>query len=73
LDIVERNDIFELEAFVGLMKNASRLYEKASFVQKRIIASIICLNITVSNKKRLHLAVKPLFKELIALDTHNGG
>lgn len=70
LDIVERDNIFEFEAFLWLLKDASRLYTKASFVQKRRIASLVCLNIIIDKEKRVHLTANPLFESLII---DNGG
>jgi hypothetical protein len=70
LDIVERNNIFEFEAFIGLMKDAGKLYANCSYVQKRKIASIVCSNIILTKEKKLNLAVKPLLSNLF---TKNGG
>ena len=65
-----RNIVLELEAFVWLMNDASKRYAKWSFVQKREISKIIFLNIIVDKKKKLHLAVKPIFNNLLS---SNGG
>lgn len=70
LDEEWRNIVLELEAFVWLMNNASKRYAKWSFVQKREISKLIFLNIVVSKEKKLHLAVKPIFNNVI---NSNGG
>lgn len=47
----ERKDtatVMEFEAFIGFLKNADVYYEKANYVQKRKIASILISNIKIS-------------------------
>jgi len=47
----ERKDkatVMEFEAFVGFLRNADKYYEKANYVQKRKIASILISNIKIS-------------------------
>ena len=70
LDEKWRNIVLELEAFTWLMNNASLRYANWSFVQRREISKILFSNIIVNNKKRLTLAVKPIFQNFFHL---NGG
>lgn len=62
----ERSEIMEQVALVDLMKNMSSRFEKGTIVQKRKIIGLLFSNITVSNKKKLTLAVKPWLEALFA-------
>ena len=64
----ERHAIVEYESFLNVMQNAGAYYRKASYVQKARITQIFFSNIVIDTKKRLHLAVKPLFKDLFILN-----
>ena len=50
--------------FMSVMSKASQYYRKANYVQKATITSIFFSNITLDHKKRLHIAVKPIFEKL---------
>lgn len=65
----ERDEIFELEAFVNVLNNAEQYYDNSSFVQKNEITKMLFSNIFVDHQKRLSLAVKPWLEHLF---TGNG-
>lgn len=52
------------------MNNAGLRYANWTFVQKREMSKIIFSNIFVDKKKKLHLAVKPIFQSILS---SNGG
>lgn len=60
----ERSTYMEYEMFMSVMSKASQYYRKANYVQKATITSIFFSNITLDHKKRLHIAVKPIFEKL---------
>lgn len=60
----ERSEIVEQVWLVDLLKNLSERFEKWNIVQKRKIIGLLFSNITVNNKKKLTLAVKPWLEEL---------
>ncbi|HMY80863.1 MAG TPA: hypothetical protein PLW93_02135 [Candidatus Absconditabacterales bacterium] len=60
----QRNYLVESSMFFDLASRAAEVYIKAPNVRKQKITSIFFSNIIVDNQKRLHIAVKPLFKEL---------
>ena len=60
----ERSTYIEYEMFMSVMSKASQYYRKANYVQKAIITSIFFSNIVLDDKKRLHIAVKPIFDKL---------
>lgn len=66
LDISERNEILELSMFVEMLNKAGGYYKKATYVQKRKVSSILFSNIVVDNKKRLTVAVNPMFEWLFS-------
>lgn len=64
IETYERNEIVELEAFINIISNAKKYYQKANYVQKGKIAKILFLNIIVENKKSLKIQVKPELQSL---------
>lgn len=63
----ERKDtatVMEFEAFIGFLKNADVYYDKANYVQKRKIASILISNIKISPRWELQIEVKPWLEGL---------
>lgn len=73
LNTNERSEMAEIEAFIAIFQNASKLYQKASNVQKGRIIEILFLNIIVDHQKRLHLAIKPWLEWLFFWKFTNGG
>ena len=59
IDESERNEIFEIEAFMKILIDTRNSYKKASFVQKNKFVKILFSNIVVDHQKRLHINVKP--------------
>lgn len=64
----ERSEIIEQVWLVDTLKNLSERFEKWNIVQKRKIIGLLFSNITVNNKKKLTLAVKPWLEELFSYD-----
>lgn len=60
----QRNYLVESSMFFDLTSRAAEVYIKAPNVRKQKMTSIFFSNITVDNQKRLHIAVKPLYKNL---------
>jgi hypothetical protein len=64
IDISERNEILELEAFKYVINNSKSYYKRANYVQKRKISKLLFSNIKIDHEKRLQIQVKPELKAL---------
>lgn len=54
-----RNELLEFEAFFQILNNTDTYYSQASYVQKRMIVSILFSNILLTPEKTLQIAIKP--------------
>ena len=73
IDESERNEIFEIEAFMKILIDTRNSYKKASFVQKNKFVKILFSNIVVDHQKRLHINVKPWLESLFTLNGAGNG
>ena len=73
LEISDRNHMYELEAFVEILKDAWWSYRDAPYVQKALLFDLFFLNITVSKDLSLSLAVKPELEDLFIQSNQSDG
>ncbi len=69
----ERSSRLEAEAFFKILKNASELYKKWSYVRKRKICNLLMSNIVIDNQKGLTVKVKPWLESLFSIKSPFGG
>ncbi len=69
----ERNELLEISVFLDMLRNLHSYFKNATYVQKREISKILFSNITINNKKRLTIEVKPNFESLFFLKSEGGG
>lgn len=62
----ERNVILEANSFAYALRNADKYYKKATFVQKRKIASLLFSNIKINRQKRVRITVRSGLKSLFS-------
>jgi hypothetical protein len=73
LEVSDRNHMYELEAFVEILKDAWWSYRDAPYVQKALLFDLFFLNITVSKDLSLSLAVKPELEDLFIQSNQSDG
>lgn len=60
----ENHEILELEAFIGVLKDSKKYYRDSSNVRKRKVIKLLCSNMILDEKKKLHITVKPWLEKL---------
>lgn len=67
-----RDVILERQSFLSIIANLASQWEKATYVQKREILEIMCLNIIATPKKQLRIELKPEIKSMFIRDGGRG-
>ncbi len=68
-----RDEVLEQQAFYELLMNLPKLWEKASYVQKRKLSELLLLNIKVKDGKPISMKVKPEFEHMFPEKFRSGG
>ena len=68
-----RNKLKEFESILNFFANADDYYQRATYVQKKKISSILFLNATVIKKNKVRITVNPWMESLFSDDGRDGG
>ena len=66
VEMKERNDLLEFEAFFGLLTEAPKVFENANYVRKRKIVQLLFSNIQLKDDNTVETYAKPWLEEIFS-------